>query len=373
MTATVVVRPVETGGDLKRFISFPYRLHRGDPLWVPPLRMDIRTMLSKEKNPFFQHADAQYFLAESPSGKVLGRIAAIHNRAHNEFQEDRVGFFGFFECADDQAAANGLFDAAAAWLEERGLDTMRGPASFSTNDECGVLVDGFDTPPTLLNPHNPPYYATLVERAGFTKAMDLHQYQTVSNQLPERLVRGARLLAQRRKITLRPLDKKRFYEEVNQIKPLYRAGWEKNWGFVPMTDAEIDHLAKQLKPVVVPELVVFAEREGKTIGFAVAVPDFNVALKTNPSGRLFPGIVKILWASRKISRLRIMLLGLLPEYRNTGADALMSHWIWEKGYALGYRWAEAGWLLEDNQPMINALQRTGLEVYKTLRMYDRAL
>jgi len=344
-------------------------------MWVPLLRMDVRTMLSREKNPFFQHAEAQYFLAERGNGRnrVVGRIAAIHNRAHNEFHGDRVGFFGFFDCENDQAVADALFDAAAAWLRERGLDTMRGPASFSTNDECGLTVEGFDTPPTIMNPHNPPYYIDLVERAGFAKGMDMHQFRTVSNQLPDRLVRGAQLIKKRQGITLRTLDMKRFYEEVDRIKPMYNAAWEKNWGFVPMTEAEIDHLAKQLKPVVVPDLVVFAEKDGQTIGFALALPDLNVALKKNPSGRLFPGILKVLWAARKVTRMRILALGVLEEYRNTGADAVLYHWIWDRGYQIGYRWAEAGWILEDNAPMANALVRMGFEAYKTLRMYDRPL
>ncbi len=366
------MRPVESARDLERFIAFPYRLHRGDPIWVPPLRMTVRTLLSREKNPFFQHAEAQYFLAEG-NGKVVGRIAAIHNRAHNEFHEDRVGFFGFFECVDDQATADALFEAAASWLRERGLTTMRGPTSFSTNDECGLTVDGFDTPPTIMNPHNPPYYVDLVERAGFAKAMDMHQFRTVSPDLPERLLKGARLISERKGIRLRQMDMKRFKQEVDRIKPMYNAAWEKNWGFVPMTDAEIDHLAKELKPVVVPRLVVYAEREGEPIGFALAVPDFNVALQANPSGRVFPGILRVLWASRRIKRIRILALGLLKEYRRTGADALMYHWIWEKAYGLGYRWAEAGWILEDNAPMANALVRMGFEAYKTLRLYDRPL
>jgi len=365
----VVVRPVSTAADLNRFIAFPYRLLRGDPYWVPPLRMDVKTLLSKKKNPFFQHAEAEYFLAERDG--VVGRIAAIHNRAHNDFHNDRVGFFGFFDAVDDQVVANALFDAAAAWLKPRGLTQVRGPASFSTNDECGLLVDGFDTPPTLLNPHNPPYYVRLVEDAGFVKAKDLYQFQSVNPTMPERLIRGAQLIAQRKKITLRKLDMKHFDEEVTRIKQVYNAAWERNWGFVPMTDHEIDHLAKQLKPVVVPDLVVFAEREGKLIGFAAALPDLNVALKRNPSGRLFPGIVKVLWAARKITRIRILLLGLLKEYRMTGADALMYHWIWEKGYALGYRWAEAGWTLDDNTAINNALVQLGFQHYKTLRFYDR--
>lgn len=368
----MVVRPVSTAADLNRFIALPYRLFRGDPYWVPPLRMDVRTLLSKKKNPFFQHAEAEYFLAER-DGEVVGRIAAIHNRTHNEFHGDGTGFFGFFDAVDQQPVADALFQAGAGWLKARGLTQVRGPASFSTNDECGLLVEGFETAPTLLNPHNPPYYVALLERAGFRKAKDLYQYQSTNPTMPERLIQGARLIAQRKKITLRGLDMKHFDQEVERIKEVYNAAWEKNWGFIPMTNAEIDHLAKQLKPVVVPDLVVFAEREGKLIGFAVALPDLNVALRHNPSGRLFPGLLKVLWAARKITRIRILLLGLLKEYRMSGTDALMYHWIWEKGYALGYRWAEAGWILDDNTVMNNALLRLGFERYKTLRLYDRAL
>ena len=370
------VRPVHTTADLRRFIALPYALHRGDPQWVPPLRMDVKKMLNREKNPFFHRAEAEYLIAEGQRGRgaeMLGRIVAVHNRAHNAFHDDRVGFFGFFECVNDQGVADALLAAAAAWLRTRGLDTMRGPASFSTNDECGLLVHGFDTPPTLLNPHNPPYYVDLVERAGFTKVIDMFQYQLTNPQLPERLVRGARLLAERKKITLHKLDMRRWDEAIETIKAIYNSAWEKNWGFVPMTDAEVDYLAAQLKPVVVPDLVVFCKQDGKTIGFAAALPDLNVALKTNPSGRLFPGVLKILWAARKVTRIRIWALGLLQEYRMSGADALMYHWIWEKGYALGHRWAEAGWILEDNTAMNNGLLRMGFEPYKTLRFYDRPL
>jgi len=395
LSGAVVVRPVRSAADLRRFIALPYHLHRGDPYWVPPLRRDVRLLLSREKNPFFQHAEAEYFLAlrsrasagadraaasglprarlDGSPATVVGRIAAIHNRAHNAFHGDTVGFCGFFECLNDQEAANALFEAAAAWLRARGLTVMRGPASFSTNDECGLLVEGFDTPPTLLNPHNPRYYVDLFERAGFRKAKDLYQFETTSPALPERLIRGARLIAERKGIRLRSLEMKRFDDEVERIKRIYNSAWERNWGFVPMSDAEIDHLAKQLKPVVVPDLVVFAERGDDLVGFAVALPDLNVALKRNPSGRLFPGILKILWAARHITRLRVLLLGVLEEYRLTGADALMYHWIWEKGYARGYRWAEAGWILEDNAPMINSAVRLGFRHYKTLRLYDRPL
>ena len=234
-------------------------------------------------------------------------------------------------------------------------------------------MDGFDRPPTVMMPHNPRYYVPLVERARFRKAHDLICYQSVSTDMPERLVRGARLGAQRRGITLRQLDMKRFREEVELVKHLYNAAWEKNWGFVPLTDAEIDHLAKQLKPVIVPELVCFAEKDGRTIGFAVALPDLNAALKHNPSGRLFPGLLKVLWHARKISRIRILLLGALKEFRGTGVDALMYAWIWEKGRAKGYDWGEAGWVLEENTVMKNAIERLGFVAYKTYRVYDRPL
>ena len=372
MTASVVVRPVRSAADLKRFIALPYVLHRGDPLWVPPLRRDVRKALSREKNPFFQHAEAEYYLAER-DGEILGRIAAIHNRAHNEFNEDTAGFFGFLECVDDLDAARPLFEAAGGWIAQRGLTILRGPMSFSTNDECGLLVDGFDTPPTVMNPHNPRYYIDLVERCGFTKAKDLYQYRSVNPTIPAGLIERVESVLERQNITLRTLDMKHFDDEVERVKRIYNRAWEKNWGFVPMTEREIDHLAKQMKPVVVPELVIFVEHRGEPIGFAVVLPDLNVALKKNPSGRFFPGILKILWAARKITRVRILLLGLLPEYRGIGADALMYHWIWRTGYELGYRWAEAGWILEDNGPMNNAIKRLGFERYKTLRIYDRPL
>jgi GNAT superfamily N-acetyltransferase len=369
----VEIAPVSNGRDLERFIAFPYDRHRGDPLWVAQLRMDVRTLLSPKKNPFFQHAEMQCFLARQ-DGRDVGRIAAIKNDAHNAEHGDRVGFYGFFECADgDQTVANALFDAVADWLRTKGFDTMRGPMNPSVNDDCGLLVEGFETPPVLMMPHNPPSYVDVHERYGFRKAKDLIALESTNNDLPERLSRAARLLADRKGITLRALDMKRFAEEVELVKALYNEAWEKNWGFVPLTDAEIDHLAKQLKPVVVPELVVFAERAGRVIGFGVALPDLNVALKHNPSGRLFPGILKVLWYARHVTRIRVLLLGVLKEYRGMGVDALMYHWIWAKGRAKGYEWAEAGWVLEDNAAMMNAAQRLGFVPYKTYRIYDKAL
>jgi GNAT superfamily N-acetyltransferase len=378
LTEGLRVRAARDRRDLKRFVDLPYRLHARDPLWVPPLRRDVELLLSREKNPFFEHAEAEYFLAER-DGEVVGRIAAISNHLHNETHGDRVGFFGFFETIDDQAVADRLLEAAAEWCRAKGHDVLRGPASFSVNDECGLLVDGFDTPPALMMPHNPRYYVTLLERAGFAKAKDLWVYEGGREDryvpVPERLARGTELIRQRMGITIRPLDMKDFEGEVERIKELYNAAWEKNWGFVPMTEHEIDHLAEQFKPVVIPELVPMAVKDGKLIGFGITLPDLNVVFRPNRSGRMFPMILKLLWVlkTRKIRRARILLLGVLPEYRGKGVDAMLYHWIWTKSGERGIYWGEAGWILEDNPAMNAGLEKMTFKVYKTYRLYDRPI
>ena len=364
--------PVRGRSDLEAFVALPYRLHRGLPGWTPLLRRDVRTVLDPARNPFFDHAERQLFLARR-RGRVVGRVAAIHDRLHNETHADHAGFFGFFETVDDPDVAGALFDAAAAWLRGRGRETLRGPLNPSINDEAGLLVDGFETPSVLMMPHNPRYYPALVEGAGFRKAKDLLAFQSTGTVLPERLVAATEVVSKRYGVTWRHIDMKRFPDEVALLQQLFNAGWERNWGAVPLTDREAEHLAAQLKPLVVPGLVVFAEHEGRTIGFGAAVPDFNVALRANPSGRLLPGVLKVLWASRHITRLRVLLLGVRPEWQGRAVDALLYRRIWEDGYAKGYRWAEAGWILEDNHAMINGLVRMGFEVYKTYRVYERPI
>jgi GNAT superfamily N-acetyltransferase len=364
--------PVRGRSDLEEFVALPYRLHRRLPGWTPLLRRDVRAVLDPARNPFFDHAERELFLARR-GGAVVGRVAAIHDRLHNETHADQVGFFGFFETIDDPDVAGALFDAAAAWLRERGRDALRGPLNPSINDEAGLLVDGFETPSVLMMPHNPRYYPALVEGAGFRKAKDLLAFQSTGTVLPERLVAATEVVSKRYGITSRHIDMKRFPDEVALVQRLFNAGWGRNWGAVPLTDHEVEHLAAQLKALVVPELVVFAEHEGRPIGFGAAVPDFNVALRANPSGRLLPGILKVLWASRHITRLRVMLLGVLPEWQGRAIDALLYRRIWEDGYVKGYRWAEAGWILEDNHAMVNGLLRMGFEAYKTYRVYERPI
>lgn len=371
-----MIRRVQSARDLSRFIDVPYRLHARDPIWVPPLRLEMRDRLDRAKNPFFEHAEAEYFLAER-GGEPVGRIAAIANRLHNETHGDRVGFFGCFDCIDDQAVADALFAEAAAWLRAKGFDTIRGPVNLSVNDETGMLVDGFDTPPTIMMPHNPRYYETLVARAGFAKAKDLWVYTGGSMAeyvpVPERLARGSELIRQRMGITIRPLDMRRYHEEVETIKRLYNSAWEKNWGFVPMTDREIDHLAEQLKPVVIPELVPFVEKDGEVIGFGVTLPDMNTALK-GFNGNIL-GALKGLFLikTKRIKRLRILLLGVIPEYRGRGVDVMMYNWIWTKAGARGIWWGEAGWILEDNPAMNAGLEKMTFRVYKTYRLFDKPL
>jgi GNAT superfamily N-acetyltransferase len=378
LTERLRVRAARDRRDLRRFIDLPYRLHARDPVWVPPLRRDVESLLSRTKNPFFEHAEAEYLLAER-DGQVVGRIAAISNRLHNETHADRVGFFGFFETIDDQAVADALLAAAAEWCRQHGHDVLRGPASFSVNDECGLLVDGFESPPTLMMPHNPPYYIPLIERAGFSKAKDLWVYQGGTEEhyvpVPERLARGTELIRQRQGITLRALNMKDFQGEVERIKELYNEAWEKNWGFVPMTEHEIDHLAEQFRPVIIPEMVPMAEKDGKLIGFGIALPDLNVVFRRHRSGRLFPMVLDLLWSLRmkRIRRARILLLGVHPEYRGKGIDAMLYHWIWTKSGERRIYWGEAGWILEDNPAMNAGLEKMTFRVYKTYRLYDRSI
>jgi GNAT superfamily N-acetyltransferase len=369
----VEIVPVSDGRDLNRFIAFPYDHYRVDPLWVPQLRRDVRTLLTPGKNPFFEHAEAQYWTARRPDGRTVGRIGAIKNDLHNREHHDRVGFYGFFESIDDPGVAGALFDTAAAWLRQRGFDTMRGPMSPSINDECGLLIKNNGTPPSLMMPYNPPHYRALHERYGFTKAKDLLVFEGGGAAPPERLVRLTRRVAERAGITLRPLKMKQFAAEVELVKALYNQAWERNWGFVPLTEAEIDHLAKQLKPIVVPDLVVFAEREGQVVGFGVALPDFNLALRHNRSGRLFPGILKVLWHSRKINRARVLLLGVIPELRGRGIDGVLYEWVWNNCVRHGMPAGEGGWILEDNAPMTKAADQLGFHVSKIYRIYDKPL
>lgn len=374
-TAVVEVRPVSGRADLDRFIKLPWRIYQNDPLWVPPLITEVRELLNPVKHPFYQHAEVECFLAfrgELP----VGRIAAILNRAHNQFQGDRLGFFGLFESVNDQAVADALLQRAETWLTQRGCDRVQGPMNLSTNEELyspGVLVDGFDKPPAIMMSHSPRYYAGLLERTGYSKAKDLLAYWNDGDVMPERLRRALDTLTKRLKITLRPLNMKDFDREVERIKEIYNSAWEQNWGFVPMSEAEFAFMARKLRPIVDPRMCLLAEHGEEPIAFALQLPDFNQALK-HLNGRLLPiGVFKFLWYKRKIRSVRVITLGAKPEWRNKGLDGLLIAKIHEVLQPLDMPRGECSWILEDNLPMRNTLERLGAFVYKTYRVFEKPL
>lgn len=373
----VSIREIGRGESLKPFIDLSWTLNGGDPQWVPPLRMVFDALLDRDKHPFHQHADVAYFLAER-GGKPVGRIAAVANHRANEFHGDTTGYFGLFESIDDPSVAIALLDRAAAWLKAKGLTVVQGPFNLSTNDELysgGVLIDGFDTPPAFMMGHNPPYYGRLMDAAGMTKAKDLVAYWLPHNQPPQRLLDGIERLGKREGWRIRPVNMKRFKEEVGVVMGVYNSAWERNWGFIPMTEAEFDSMAKEFRPVVDPNLVLIAENtEGEPIGFILALPDLNRAIKPLKNGRLFPfGVFKFLWHKRKIQTARLLTLGMKPGYQRSGIGAALYLRCFQQGAANGYENAEASWILEDNGPMRQALEKIGAFVYKTYRVYERPL
>ncbi|MFW5946916.1 MAG: N-acetyltransferase [Gemmatimonadota bacterium] len=372
--ATVVV-PVRDRAARDRFIRFPWRVYADDPAWVPPLIADVRKLMAPD-HPFQQHADTEFFLAIRDD-EVVGRVAAAVNHEYNAFHETRTGFVGLFEAVDDPAVADRLLTTAADWLRDRGMAEAIGPFNLSTNDELcspGVLLDSHDTPPALLMAHTPPYYRRLFEDAGWSKTRDLLSYRLEADAPPDRLVSGVKRMTSRiAGLTVRQIELKRLDREIELVKEVYNAAWERNWGFAPLTDAEIQHLADELKPIIDERFALLAEVDGEPVGFALGLPDYNQALR-HVNGRLFPfGIFKLLWHRRKIDQLRVFTLGLKPEYRRKGIDALFYLKIFENGIGAGIHRAEAGWILEDNWGMRRGLERMGAYVFKTYRVYGREL
>ena len=369
----IEVQTVKSKGDVIKFIKFPWQIYKNNSLWVPPLISDRKKIMDRQRNPFYKHAEVEYFLARK-NGQVIGRIAAILNHAHNTVHHENIGFFGFFECVDNQSVANALFEKVKEWLKIRSVSAIRGPASPSVNDEYGLLVDGFDQLPAILMPFNPPYYQSLIESAGFHKVKDLYSYHLKKkNVVSERLVRVAEIVKKREGLTFRSLRMDDFENEVKLIKDLYNKAWQHNWGAVPMTDEEFDVLAKDLKPIVVPELVLIAEYNREPIGFALTLPDLNIALKHNRSGSLLAGLFCLLFYKKKINRVRIIVLGVLPERQKTGAASVLFYETARRGMELGYTEGEAGWVLEDNVMMNRAAELLNADRYKTYRIYDMSI
>ena len=374
--APLQVAPVRSRADLRRFVDLPWRLYAGDPCWVPPLKSQVRGLLDR-KHPFYADgaADREVFLAWRGK-RVVGRIAAIVNRAHNAFHEDRWGFFGFFECEDDAVAAAELLAAAADWVKAKGCDTLVGPASPSTNYECGLLTAGFDTPPTVMMTYNPPGYQSLIENAGFAKAKDLLAFSSPVH--PKSLERLQRFTEKARKrepsLVTRPVVLSEFRREVGIIREIYSKAWERNWGFVPPSEAEFDWLARDLKPLVDPELLRLAFIDGVPAGFLLALPDVNPALAVLDGSLLNPiRLVRAQLIGRRRAGLRLITMGVKAEFRLRGVEAVMFCEGLQAALDRGYRSCEYSWILEDNELAKRTVRLMDAELSKVYRMYGKAL
>ncbi len=368
------VLEVSTKSHLRRFIDFPYRLYRGHPCWVPPLRMDMKAQLSPGKYPFYNHASHAFFLV-AHNGRDLGRMAVFHNRRHNEVYDENIGMFGYLDMVDDVEVTAALMEAARGWLRQFGATRIQGPYNPDSTVSVGILMDTFDSPPMILMPYNFPYYAGHLEHLGFSKVKDLFTYEMYASEgAPQRLVDLVAKMEARGRYSIRKANMKRFWAEVELFKEVYNQAWSENWGALWIDDEECTHIAKDLKLVVDPDVVYFAEVDGQVAGVSLSLPNMNQALAHLPNGRLFPlGLFKLLWYKRHIDSLRIFALGVLPPYRRLGIDAALYLRTFIDGTAKGYQTGEASWILEDNAPMINALLKMGARQAKTYRVYGRPI
>lgn len=380
--SAISVRPVKGRRDLDRFIKLPFRLRRGDPLWIPPLVVERRRFLDRRRNPYFEHADAEYFLCER-DGEVAGRITAQVDRRWDEFQGGSDGMFGFFEADDDPDVARALVDAAAGWVGERGRDRLLGPMDFTTNDECGLLIEGFDRPPMILQPWHPPYYQRLLEGLGMRKAIDLLMWELHLGKLKQGdrfhdfIHQAAERCHSEHGITVRAMRKRDLANEVASFMGIYNEAWGDNWGFVPITEAELRYQAGVLRPLLSEDWAMVAERDGEAIGAALSLPDINRVL-AKMNGRLLPfGWLRFAIAAvsrrpwrRSIDRIRVFALGVRPEWQHTGAAAAMYVRHVDTARRVRQKWGEMGWILETNEAMNRAMEGMGGEIVKRYRLYE---
>ncbi len=380
ISVNVRIIPVQSPNELRQFIHLPWQLYREDPRWVAPLLMEEKKRFDPSRNPFFEHAEVQLFLALH-EGKPVGRISAHIDRLHNEFHGESTGFFGFFEVAPQREVAETLLGAAEDWLKARGMMQIRGPFSFNSNGESGLLIEGFHCQPALMMPYNPPHYAELIEGCGFAKAKDLWAYTLLLDDEFRRRIKeleprleSISQRARRLGVTIRNADLRDFHGELRRLMEIYNEAWERNWGFVPLTEKEFMAQAEQLKQIVVPQLAKIVELGTEPIGFGLALPDFNQALRAI-KGRLLPfGIMKLLWNAQRIDGLRVITLGIKRQYRKRGVDALLYLEMLRAGLSLPrYKTCECSWVLEDNHPMNRALELIGGNVTKVYRVYEKSL
>jgi hypothetical protein len=372
----VSIRPIEFGNrrQLKTFIKFPWGIYGDEPNWVPPLILDQLHFFTPGKNPYFSHSTAQLVMAFRDDQPV-GRISAHENNQHIQVHNDATGFFGFFECIDDQAVANALFDAASTWLWGRGLRTMRGPVSFSVNHEVGLLLDAFDEPPLIRMTYNPPYYAALIEGYGLRKIQDLYAYVMFeSEEIQERLRGISDLALEDPRLVVRTVDARDFKNEMERIKKIYAEAWSENWGAVPLTDEEFDRIVGELRLIYDRDLSFIAEYDGEPAGMSLVLPDMNQALK-KAAGRMFPlGLLRMLWYRRKINSWRMPILGVRRDHRLRGIEVVLCCRTYDAAKAKrNYRKGELSWILESNMAANAVLKRLGARRSKTYRVYEKPL
>jgi hypothetical protein len=367
-----VVTPVAGSGDFRRFIDYAYSRNAADPHWVPPLRLSERERLMPRKNPFFRHADIDLFLARRDD-RVCGRIAAIDDRDHLATHHDNVAMFGFFE-ADDAEAARALLDTVESWARRRGRAAVRGPINPSLNESAGLLIDGFDTDPMVMMPHNPPGYARFIESAGYTKAKDLFAWMyELEREVPPTIARLAERVRSRAGVVIRPFSLSDFVNEVERLRIVYCGAWEQNWGFVAPTQEEFKRLATELKPIFDPRCAIAAEAHGRLVACAVAIPDINQALK-GTDGRLLPlGLIRLLLRKRYIDQARLLLLGVDAAFRSAGLYPLLLLDLHRQMAGGPYRRVEFSWVLEDNRDINQPAEAAGARRYKTYRIYQKAV
>ncbi len=371
----VEIRPVRTKKERAEFIKFPYRLYSDESRWVAPLLMDRKKLLNPKRNPFFEHAEVELFTAWR-DGRMVGRISAHFDHHLNEFQNNEWGLFGFFECENDPEVAGALLDTAEAWLRERGRDRMVGPMDFTTNDEFGVLLDAYDRPPIILMPWQPPYYKELLEGWGLVKAMDTQMWElnvTGRDRVHPMIWEIADKVESEHGIICRGMRKRDLEAEVTKFLEVYNSAWERNWGFVPLTEEEVRHYAKDLKPVLDENWAMIAERvdTGEVVGAALTLPDYNQVL-AKLNGRLLPfGWITALRARSKINRVRVFALGVKPEYQHTGVAARFYQMHFDAAERTPQKGGEMGWILETNKAMNRAMEGMGGEVVSRYRVFEK--
>jgi GNAT superfamily N-acetyltransferase len=370
------VRPVRTRGELATFIRLPWRLYADSANWVPPLISERKRHLDRSRNPFFDHAEAEYFVAWR-GDLAVGRITAHVDQKLNEFQNNEWGLFGFFEAENDPAVAEALLGAAEEWLRARGRDRMIGPFDFSTNHECGVLVSGFELAPQILENWHHPYYRELLEGQGLSKSMDMYKWEIITDDRTKMLPiidELADRLEPDHGIRLRSMRKRDLRQEVEAFREVYNSAWSTNWGFVPLSDRELDHMAKELKPVLDEDFAIVAETsDGQVAGISLSLPDVNKVL-ARVNGRLLPlGWVTFLREQRRLREIRVFALGVKPEYQHTGTAAALYRNVWDACFSRGMTRAETGWILEINEPMNRAMEALTGKIVKRYRVYERSL